>query len=297
MTPRSRKGLLIGLLIVLVFGLGWTFQRQAVKLHSTEESYALPARFQKDQNGIMVFCYHRVVKGTVPTQIAQKLSNNSQLHEFNVPASEFAAQMKELHDNHVKIISSEQMTQMVASHHPIKGKYAVLSFDDIDRSVLDNAVPVMRKYNFPFTAFVITGNTGQYREGSQMATWSQIKAAKKLMGDKMTLGLHTHNLHHLTAKMEPVFMQPHYLGKFERDFHLSAKELKAHTGVTANAFAYPYGGGTTQINNFLAHQQLNWVATLDSGIVTSKTNMNETPRLIVNHESWPSIIKWLKTSK
>lgn len=294
MKRRTRQGLLIALVLTLVFSLGWTYQRQASKQHQTEESYALPARFKHMKNGIMVFCYHRVLKHSVPTEIAQTLSNNSQLHEFNVPADEFAAQMAFLKKHHVNVISATTMTRMVQSHRPITGKYVVLTFDDIDRSVIDNAIPVMRHYNFPFTTFIITGNTGMYREGSQMATWKEIKAAQDDAGELMTLGLHTHNLHHLTAKMQPVFLQPHYYGKFQRDFAKSVQELKDHTGVTATSFAYPYGGSTAQINNFLAQQDLNWVDTLDSGIVTSDTNLNETPRLIVNHESWPSIRNWLK---
>lgn len=295
MKRHVRQGLLVALLLTLVFTLGWTYQKQASKQQHTEESYALPARYRHMKNGIMVFCYHRVLKDSMSTEIAQKLSNNSQLHEFNVPASAFAAQMAFLKKHHVRVISATTMTKMVQAHRPIQGKYAVLTFDDIDRSVIDNAIPVMRHYNFPFTAFVITGNTGQYREGSQMATWEQIKQAQDDAGQLMTLGLHTHNLHHLTPKMQPVFLQPHYFGKFQRDFAKSAVELKEHTGVTANSFAYPYGGGTTQINNFLAQQDLDWVATLDSGIVNSHTNLNETPRLIINQESWPSISAWFKS--
>ncbi|WP_143462559.1 polysaccharide deacetylase family protein [Levilactobacillus enshiensis] len=294
MNPRRfRQGLLLTLLFTLVFGLGWTYQRQANKQHRTQESYVLPARYQQLKNGIMVFCYHRVLADTLPTRLAQGLSTNSQLHEFNVPASEFAAQMKFLHDHHVKVISSQQMTRLVRAHQPIRGKYAVLTFDDVDRSVSDNAIPIMQKYSFPFTAFVITGNTGEYREGSQMATWREIRRAKAAAGDRMTLGLHTHNLHHLTAKLQPIFTQPHYTGKFKRDFDCSRKTLQAHTGLAADSFAYPYGGGTPAISHFLAQQNLSWVATLNSGIVTADTDLNETPRLIVNQESWPSIRAWL----
>jgi len=295
MTPRRcRQWLLIGLLLTVVFSLGWTYQQQASQQHHTQDSYALPARYRQLKNGIMIFCYHRVLADSLPTRVAQKLSTNSQLHEFNVPASEFAAQMKYLHDHHIKVITSQEMTRLVRSQQPIRGKYVVLTFDDIDRSVSDNAIPVMKKYDLPFTAFVITGNTGEYREGSQMATWQEIRQAQDTAGDRMTLGLHTHDLHHLNAKFQPIFTQPHYTGKFERDFTRSLTELRTHTGVTASSFAYPYGGGTPAISHFLSQQDLSWVATLNSGIVTDDTNLNDTPRLIVNHESWPSIRDWLK---
>lgn len=292
MTSRSRRWLLIGLIVALVFGLGWTFQRQAVQQQQAKESYALPTKFKQLKNGIMVFCYHRILENSWSTQTAKHLSNNSQLHEFNVPANQFEAQMAYLVKHHVKVISADTMTKMVRQKTPIKGKYVVLTFDDIDRTVIDHAVPIMRKYHLPFTAFVITGNTGMYREGSQMASWSQINAARS-RDPQMALGLHTHDLHHLNAQLQPVFMQPHALPKFKQDYQQSVQELLHHTGVQADSFAFPYGGGKTAINQFLSEQSLAWVATLDSGIVTNETDLNATPRLIINQESWPSMSHWL----
>jgi len=107
---RLRQWLLIGLLLTLVFSLGWTYHHQADQQVHAQESYALPARYRQLKDGIMVFCYHRVLADTVPTKLAQSLSTNSQLHEFNVPVDKFAEQMKFLHDHHVKVISSQQMT-------------------------------------------------------------------------------------------------------------------------------------------------------------------------------------------
>lgn len=292
MSQRIRRALLIILAFGLIMTLGWTYRKQAIKQHGMQESYALPARYESLHNGIMVFCYHRILGDSWSTRLIRELSTNSQLHEFNVPADQFARQMKYLHDHHVRVISATTMAKMVHQKRAIHGKYAVLTFDDIDRTAIDHAVPVMNKYKFPFTTFIITGNTGRYREGTQLATWAQIRQAKRTAGSRMTLGLHTHNLHYLNKQFKPVFQQPHYGGKFERDFYLSEKELTRHTGVKANSFAFPYGAGTDVIDRFLAHQDLAWVATLDSGLVTNATNMNATPRVIINQDSWPSVAKW-----
>lgn len=296
MSHRLRRNLLLTAVLAVIVGVGWTVRKQAVQESAMRESYALPKTYQQMRNGIMVLCYHRILGDNVPTKVIRDLSPNSQLHEFNVPADQFAQQMKYLHDHHVKVITSDQMARMVHHHQPIRGKYAVLSFDDIDRTVIDHAVPVMNRYKFPFTAFIITGNTGEYREGTQLATWSQINAARKTTNGRMELGLHTHDMHHLNAHMQPVFMQPHFYGKFQRDFAQSKRDLVRHTGVRANSFAFPYGAGTDQINQFLAQQKLAWVATLDTGLVTDDTDLNETPRVIVNHESWPSIAHWFQSS-
>jgi len=293
MTPHSRQSLLVVLMLALVCSLGWASKRQAVIQQRSSESYALPKQYRQIHNGIMVFCYHRVLRNSWSTRAIRHLSNNSQLHQFNVPTDQFAYQMAYLHDHHIAVISASTMTKMIAHHQPIHGKYVVLSFDDIDRTVVDNAIPVMIKYRLPFTTFIITGNTGDYREGSQMATWSEINRAKRQAGNLMTLGLHTHDMHYLNAQGHPVFTEPHMMPRFRRDFAKSRHELIKHTGVQATSFAYPYGASTTQTNKYLAHQKLGWVATLDAGVVTSQTSLNETPRLIINQESWPSVRNWL----
>jgi len=294
MNRHKRKILIWLAAIVVIVGMGFTVQRNFQFNKGGDANYALRPQDAKVKNGIIIFCYHRILKNTLGVQTSKLLSSNSQLHDFDVPANQFAAQMKYLHDHHVRVISSAQMAALKASKTPIKGKYVVLTFDDIDRTTIDNALPVMKKYHLPFTTFIITGNTGRYREGTQLATWSQIRAAKRSAGDLMTVGLHTHDMHYLTKKFTPIFDQPHEYHHFTRDFALSKRELKAHLGVKAQMFAYPYGSGPQRISNFLGRQNLpHGVATLDVGIVTDATSMNNLPRMIINQNSWPSIERWL----
>ena len=280
--------------ILIVFGMGFTVRQNFKFNKENDTNYALPPDDAKKQNGIIIFCYHRILKNTVGVDISRVLSSNSQLHDFDVPADQFAEQMTYLHQHHVKVISSAQMAQMKASHQPIRGKYVVLTFDDIDRTMIDNALPIMKKYHMPFTTFIITGNTGRYREGTQLATWKQIKAAKQSAGNLMTLGLHTHDMHYLTKKFTPIFDQPKEYHRFTQDFATSKREMKQHMGVNAQMFAYPYGSGPQRINNFLTRQHLtSGIATLNVGIVDNETPMNQLPRMIINHDSWPSIREWV----
>lgn len=292
---RSRRKLLIwAVAILIVVGMGFTVQKNFEFNREKDTNYALPADDAKNKNGIIIFCYHRILKNTPGVDISRVLSSNSQLHDFDVPADQFASQMTYLHKHHVKVISSAEMARMKASHQPIKGKYVVLTFDDIDRTMIDNALPTMKKYHLPFTVFIITGNTGRYREGTQLATWSQIRGAKKQAGDLMTLGLHTHDMHYLTKKFNPIFDQPKEYHRFTQDFATSKREMKQHMGINADMFAYPYGSGPDRINRFLSRQHLtSGIATLNVGIVTDQTSMNQLPRMIINHESWPSIRTWL----
>ncbi|CAI2566322.1 hypothetical protein AKUG0406_02790 [Apilactobacillus kunkeei] len=298
MTRKQRKIIVIILAIILFVIMSFTIHRSVEYDKGSSEYYGLTKQEEKAKNGILVFCYHRILKNNLGVNVSRTLSTNSQLHDFDVPANEFKEQMEFLHKHNIKVISGAEMVKMTNSKKPIKGKYAVLTFDDIDRTTIDNAIPIMKKYNFPFTTFIITGNTGRYREGTQLATWSQIHYARKEAGNLMTIGVHTNNMHYLTSNLIPVFNLPKNYGRFTKDFVKSREVLKAHTGIYADSFAYPYGGGTPRISQFLAKQpHLGWVGTLDSGTVYNHGNGNHTdpiytPRMIINTNSWPSIREW-----
>lgn len=298
MTRKQRKIIVIILGIALFLLMSFTIHKSVEYDKGSSEYYGLTKQEEKAKNGIIVFCYHRILKNNLGVNLSRTLSTNSQLHDFDVPLNHFKEQMKFLHDHNIKVISGSEMVKMTNSNKPIKGKYAVLSFDDIDRTTIDNAIPVMKKYKYPFTTFIITGNTGRYREGTQLATWSQLKYAQKESGKLMTIGVHTNNMHYLTANLVPIFNLPKNYDRFTKDFVKSRQVLLKHTGTYAEAFAYPYGGGTPRISQFLATQHLGWVGTLDSGTVYNNGNGDHsdliyTPRMIINTNSWPSIREWL----
>ncbi|MHA8137818.1 polysaccharide deacetylase family protein [Lactobacillaceae bacterium Scapto_B20] len=295
MTRRARKIIVWIVAILIVFGMSLTIHRTVQYDKGGNTNYALDRQSAKMKNGILVFCYHRIIKDDLGINIVKSLSDNSQLHDFAVTDSQFKSQMKFLKDNHVKVISGQQMYEMVSNHEPIKGKYAVLTFDDIDRSTIENAMPVMEKYKFPFTTFIVTGNTGRYREGSKFATWKNIMAAKKKAGDLQSIELHTNNMHYLNRRLVPIIDLPNQYNHFTRDFITSQRIMHEKTGRFGTSFAYPYGSGTDRTTNFLNTQNLQWVATLNTGIVNDDTNLMYTPRMIINNNSWPSIHKWFAT--
>ncbi|MEJ6400138.1 polysaccharide deacetylase family protein [Nicoliella lavandulae] len=295
MTRKVRKMIVWIIAILIVFGMALTIHRTVQYDKGGNTNYALDSYSEKQKNGIMVFCYHRIIGDDLGINVVKSLSDNSQLHDFAVTTTQFKNQMKFLKDHHVKIISGQQMYKMVTNHVPIKGKYAVLTFDDIDRSTIENAMPVMEKYKFPFTTFIVTGNTGRYREGSKFATWKNILAAKKKAGNLQSIELHTNDMHYLTKRLIPIIDLPNEYNHFKKDFVTSQRVLHNKTGHFGTSFAYPYGSGTTQTTNFLNSQNLQWVATLNTGLVNDQTNLMYTPRMIINNNSWPSIQKWFST--
>ncbi|MTV82533.1 polysaccharide deacetylase family protein [Secundilactobacillus folii] len=293
MSKTTRKWIL-GVLIVVFLGVLSYTVRKSIKFEvGNHENYALAAKDMKIKNGIMVFCYHRILNDDATVKTVEALTPNNQLHVYNVNVSAFKAQMKFLSKHHIRVISTSQMVAMLHSHQPIRGKYVVLTFDDVDRTLTENAAPVMKHYGYPYTASIITGATGRYIGGEQLATWPQVMKTYRNAHGKMELGVHTNDMHYL-VKGTPVFNLRKNYSKFKTDYATSQKVMATKLGHASSIFTYPYGSGTPQVENFLTAQPtLNVIYTLNNGIVTSVNDLRLTPRMIVTQDSWPSISRWL----
>lgn len=294
MTKTMRKWIL-GIIVVAFLGLLTVTVQKNLKFElGNRENFALANSDKQLQNGIMVLCYHRVLDDNAAVKTIEDLTPNNQLHAYNVNLSQFKKQMAYLARHHIKVISTAQMVTMLQKHRTVHGKYVVLTFDDIDRTLVENAAPVMKHYNYPFTASIITGNTGRYFGGEQLATWKQILQLKRDSGSRMELGVHTNNMHYLEHGT-PAFNLRRNFTAFKQDFATSQKVMLEKTGHTSDIFTYPYGSGTSQVENFLMTQPtLKVIYTLNNGIVTSRDNLSLTPRMIVNNSSWKSISQWLR---
>jgi peptidoglycan/xylan/chitin deacetylase (PgdA/CDA1 family) len=111
---------------------------------------------------VIIFCYHRLVdKVRYPgTEIT--------------PAA-FEAQMKELKDRGITVISMQDLLAWKRGEKNIPPRCAVVSFDDGWKSQYEVAWPIMKKYGYPFTMFIYTeGVRGGSLGGGEAITWEQL---------------------------------------------------------------------------------------------------------------------------
>ena len=110
----------------------------------------------------LIFCYHRLVdKVRYPgTEIT--------------PAA-FEAQMKELKDKGITVISMQDLLAWKRGEKNIPPRCAVITFDDGWKSQYEVAWPILKKYGYPFTMFIYTeGVRGGSLGGGEAITWEQL---------------------------------------------------------------------------------------------------------------------------
>jgi peptidoglycan/xylan/chitin deacetylase (PgdA/CDA1 family) len=110
----------------------------------------------------IIFCYHLLVdKVRYPgTEIT--------------PAA-FEAQMKELKDRGITVISMQDLLAWKRGEKNIPPRCAVITFDDGYKAQYEVAWPIMKKYGYPFTMFIYTeGVRGGSLGGGGAITWEQL---------------------------------------------------------------------------------------------------------------------------
>jgi peptidoglycan/xylan/chitin deacetylase (PgdA/CDA1 family) len=110
----------------------------------------------------IIFCYHLLVdKVRYPgTEIT--------------PAA-FEAQMKELKDRGITVISMQDLLAWKRGEKNIPPRCAVVTFDDGYKAQYEVAWPIMKKYGYPFTMFIYTeGVRGGSLGGGGAITWEQL---------------------------------------------------------------------------------------------------------------------------
>src|SRR5207253_1295909 len=110
----------------------------------------------------IIFCYHLLVdKVRYPgTEIT--------------PAA-FEAQMKELKDKGITVISMQDLLAWKRGEKNIPPRCAVITFDDGWKSQYEVAWPILKKFGYPVTMFIYTeGVRGGSLGGGEAITWEQL---------------------------------------------------------------------------------------------------------------------------
>ena len=239
--------------------------------------------------GIVVLCYHRVLMNTPVTRTVASVSDNSQLHEYNVWIDSFEDQMNFLKKNNIPILTTDQLTEQVSSKS-ISKKSVVITFDDVDKTVIENAYPITKRLSIPITQFVITGRTGEMINGSKMMGWNDVKNMDQ--DPLVTSGLHTNDLHYQNNNV-PILSTNIDKKTILQDFDKSQEIMMANLNKKGEYFAYPYGAQNSYLDSYMKKNQIKGVFTLVPGVATNSTKSDSIPRLIVTQESWKNIKNWL----
>lgn len=169
-----------------------------------------------------------------------KYNDNEQNNPWCVSSAEFEKQMLYLKKAGYKTISLAELKEGVEANKETTEKFVVLTFDDARKGVYDLAFPVLKKFSFTATIFVVSEwIEGRALEGktnySPFMSWKELK---ELAGNGFEIGAHTLTHRSLINLNETELI---------KEIIESKKIIEEKTGQIVNSFSYPYGKYNEQI--------------------------------------------------
>jgi len=166
-----------------------------------------------------VLLYHRVAV-TAPSEDPQRLG---------VSPESFGAQMRHLAERGFRVVPLEDLAGPAKS-----GKRVAITFDDGYLDTYTNAFPILKRYGFPATVFVVTdylGRTNAWEPSIKvpMMDWGQ---AREMAGSGISIQSHTCTHPDVRALPDEVVL---------REFTNSREKIREMLGSLADHLAYPYG--------------------------------------------------------
>ncbi|MEQ8284319.1 polysaccharide deacetylase family protein [Thalassospira sp.] len=207
-----------------------------------------------DATSSVIFMYHRFGENEYP-------STNIKIDQFN-------AHIKELTNGSYTVVGVPQIVAALEKGEGLPDRTIGITIDDAYRSVYQDAWPVFRANNMPFTVFV---SSQQVDDGfSNYMTWDMLREMAKA---GVTIGGHSQHHSHLPElDIEAV----------KAELAHSAERFQEELGFVPDIFAYPYGEANADV--IAAVKEAGYKAAFgqQSGAMSTESDFMYLPRFALN---------------
>lgn len=194
----------------------------------------------------------------------------------------FENQMELLKNNGFNVITMDEYVRYMTEGAAVPDNAILITFDDGYESFYTYAYPVLRKYGYTATNFVIVSAIDQ-QSGIRKLTWDQMREMKQA---GMSFYSHTYNSHRYgivkeTGKKQPVLVSRMFLDQNNRletdveyrqrvhkDLTSAEERLRTELGNTRGIVAFPYGASNATVLELLKGIGVELTFTIKPGLNT-----------------------------
>lgn len=212
-----------------------------------------------------------------------KMPRGEFMRSLHVSPRRFAFQMFLLKIFGYRGVSVNELYTHLNSKKP--QKVVGISFDDGYKNNLTNALPILKKFGFTATIYIVSQNIG----GSNH--WDIDKGIKKQMmlsendinkwiDSGMEIGSHTQNHQDLTSCSNETAISEIIQSKID---------LEQRFKTPINHFCYPYGNFNNKIIDLIKKAGYHTATTTKRGRITRNHNLFSLPRVQITHHTLPHL--------
>lgn len=213
----------------------------------------------------------------------ESVSKATVMRSLHVSPRKFRFQMWLLKILGYKALSLKKLKPYIDGHK--KGKVVGITFDDGYQNNLLNAVPILTKYKFSATCYIVSDNLGLTN------TWDKDKGItqKTLMNEDeinqwlsfgMDIGGHTLTHPDLTNIS---------LESAKKEINDCRVDLEKKFATSVNDFCYPFGRFNKVISNLVKDSGYLSATTMLRGKASSSTDRYLLPRIPINYRTMPHL--------
>jgi peptidoglycan/xylan/chitin deacetylase (PgdA/CDA1 family) len=220
---------------------------------------------------VPILMYHYI---SVPPPDADKIRIG-----LSVPPANFEAHLRYLKENGYHTISLHQLLLSLTRGEPLPDKPIILTFDDGYRDNYENAFPLLQKYGFTGTFFLITNFIDEGRPA--YVTWDQVKELAQAGNE---IGAHTRDHPDLRGK-DIDYLVWQILG--------SKEAIQNGAGLTPRFFSYPSGKYDDNVIAVLASAHYWGAVTVKQGVHQSSEKTFELQRIRIDGSYGVNQLDWV----
>lgn len=200
-----------------------------------------------------------------------------------VTPENFGRQMSYIKNKGYDVISLNELVDGIKNNRKFKHRTVVITLDDGHKDNFTYAYPVLKKYNFPATIFIIANFINNKKD---FMNWDEVNTASK---NNISFGGHTKNHAYLPSVKEKAVL----LNEIEG----CKKFISGKTGSSVDYFCYPIGGFTEEVKRSVKKAGYKGACTTNRGFTELNKDVYELKRVkATNSDTNNPFSFWAKLS-
>ncbi|MDD5560550.1 MAG: polysaccharide deacetylase family protein [Candidatus Omnitrophica bacterium] len=222
-----------------------------------------------------------IPKYTVPI-LAYHSINYKEKAPFVSPEN-FTKQLEYIKKKGYEVITLDELVESIKNKKRLKRNKVVITFDDGYKDNFEYAYPILKKFGFPATVFLVTDYIGNDK---RFLNWDQVRFMSK---NNISFGGHTKGHYYLGTVKDDKVAWEQIAGPKEA--------IEKEIGAPADYFCYPTGGFNARVKEIVEEAGYKGACTTNRGFARFNNDVYELKRVkISNSDAVVPFSFWAKLS-
>lgn len=205
-------------------------------------------------------------------------------NRISITVKAFERQMRFLKEHNYNVVTLETARDFIKNKNKIPARTVAITFDDGYKDNYTYAFPILKKYNFPATIFIIINEVG--RLAGDRLSWNQIRA----MQDSGLISIGSHTFNH------PILTEVNSSQQLKNEIFDSKTALEERLGRKITIFSYPSGRFNAKVRQLVIEAGYQMAVATNPGNKYPNDDIFALKRLRISENAGNLFIFWVETS-